>query len=77
MADGLNGLSRIEVGASPFSCASIKFSRSKPGEPDICERKSGGKRAVLISVRKDTKPKFVMDAVSAIVHNLSLQLVKQ
>ena len=53
----LKGLSLIEVGASANWCASMKFSRSNPGEPDNCERKLGGKSEAFISVFKDTKPK--------------------
>ena len=64
----LNGLSRTEVIASADWCASIKFSRSNPGEPDNCEIKFGGNLAAFILVFKDTKQWVVTNWFSMIIH---------
>jgi hypothetical protein len=42
MTDLLKGFSLMEVTASGFSCAFVKFPASKPGEPVSFERKFSG-----------------------------------
>ena len=69
----------MEVGASVFWCAFVKFCSSKPGSPASDPKKFGGKISLSISCFKDTNKLIAMLYIKQLKKDafvvLSLQVV--